>query len=98
MRVTESLMFRHQAAALSAAYGRLFDVQAQLTSGRRLLEPSDDPSAIRPALDVRATRSRLAQVQRNADFASSDLGSADGALQGVSDLITRARELAVEGA
>ena len=98
MRVTQSLMLRHQSAALSAAYARLFQVQAQLSSGKRLLQPSDDPSSIRPALDVRTARARLEQVTRNGSFAAGELGSMDGVLQGVSDLVTRARELAIEGA
>jgi flagellin-like hook-associated protein FlgL len=98
MRVTQSLLLRGQAAALTAAYGRIFEVQASISSGRRLLRPSDDPTAIRPALGVRAARGRLEQVRRNAEFAGSELATAEGALQNASDLIARAREIAVSGA
>ena len=98
MRVTQSLLLRNQSASISAAYGRLFEVQAQLSSGRRLLAPSDDPAAVRPALDARTGRSRLAQTRRSADLAAGELGSSDGALRNMSELIARAREIAVEGA
>jgi flagellar hook-associated protein 3 FlgL len=98
MRVTQSAMLKNQAAALSAAYVRLFGVQSQVSSGRRLQKPSDDPAAVRSALDVRAGRSRLAQVRSNAGLASSELANAEGMLRNATDLIARARELAVQGA
>ncbi|MBL8840737.1 MAG: flagellar hook-associated protein FlgL [Planctomycetes bacterium] len=98
MRITQSLLYRHQADALTSAYLRLFDVQAQLSSGRRLLKPSDDPSSIRPALDVRAGRRRLEQVRKNAELASSELGTAEGILRNASDIVARAQEIAVSGA
>src|SRR5688572_6736305 len=98
MRVTQSAMLKSQAASLSAAYARLFGVQAQVTSGVRLSKPSDDPAAVRAALDVRAGRSRLAQVRSNAGLAGGELANAEGVLRNSTDLITRARELAVEGA
>src|SRR5262245_3439034 len=98
MRVTQSMLFRNQASSLSASYARLFGVQAQISSGRRLLAPSDDPAAIRPVLDLRAGRRRLDQVKSNAGFVAGELGAADGALQSMSDLVIRAREIAVSGA
>jgi len=98
MRITQSMMFRQQTDGLSAAYARLFDVQAQLSSGRRLLKPSDDPSAIRPALDARSGRRRLEQTRKDADLASSELGSAEGVVRNATDLVVRAQEIAVAGA
>ncbi len=98
MRVTQSMLFRNQADSLSAVYGRLFKVQAQLTSGQRLQRPSDDPSAIRPALETRAGRRLLEQVRKNADLATSELGTAEGVLRNASDLVARAQEIAVAGA
>ncbi len=98
MRITQSLLYRHQADALTAAYLRMFDVQAQLSSGRRLLKPSDDPSSIRPALDARAGRRQLEQVKKNAELASSELGTAEGILRNASDIVSRAQEIAVSGA
>jgi flagellin-like hook-associated protein FlgL len=98
MRVTQSLLLRHQSAGIAAAYARLFDVGGQISSGRRLLQPSDDPGSIRPALDVRSGRARLAQAKENAGFALGELGQAEGTLRSMSELVTRARELAIEGA
>ncbi len=98
MRITQSMMFRQQTDGLSAAYSRLFDVQAQLSSGRKLLKPSDDPAAIRPALDARSGRRRLEQQKKDADLASSELGSAEGILRNATDLVVRGQEIAVAGA
>lgn len=98
MRITQKHLFRQQAESLTSAYGRLFEVQAQLSTGRRLLKPSDDPAAIRPALDVRAGRRRLEQVRKNADLATNEIGTAEGILRNATDIVTRAREIAVAGA
>jgi flagellin-like hook-associated protein FlgL len=98
MRITQKHLFRQQAESLTAAYARLFDIQAGLTTGRRLNKPSDDPASIRPALDVRAGRRRLEQVKKNADLATSELGTAEGILRNANDIVSRAREIAVAGA
>ena len=98
MRITQSMLFHQQADSLSSAYVRLYDVQAQLSSGRRLLKPSDDPASIRPALDVRSGRRRLEQLKKNAELASSELGTAEGILHDATDIVSRAQELAVNGA
>ena len=98
MRITQSILLQSHAREISAEYERLYDVQAQLSSGLRLQKPSDDPAAIRSALDVRSGLRSLAQAGSNADLASAELGTADGMLQSASDLLTRAREIAVEAA
>jgi flagellar hook-associated protein 3 FlgL len=96
MRITQSILLQSHASQIAAEYERLFDVQAQLSSGLRLQKPSDDPGAIRTALDVRSSLAALAQAGSNADLASADLSTADGMLQNASDLLSRAREIAVE--
>jgi flagellin-like hook-associated protein FlgL len=98
MRITQSLVLRHQAESLSGAYSRLFQVQAQLASGKRVLKASDEPSAIRPLLDLHSARREIAQILRNSELASSELGTADGLLGNASDVIARAMEIAVSGA
>ncbi|MBM4013801.1 MAG: flagellar hook-associated protein 3 [Planctomycetes bacterium] len=98
MRITQKHLFRQQADSLTASYGRLFDVQQDLTTGRRLNKPSDDPASVRPALDVRAGRRRLEQVRKNAELATAELGTAEGILRNANDIIARAREIAVAGA
>src|SRR5258705_9332935 len=98
MRITQTLLLQSHVRQISSAYARLFTVQEQLSSGLRLQRPSDDPASIRPALDVRSGLRRLDQVRSNADLASTDLGTADGLLQNASDIVTRAREIAIAGA
>lgn len=98
MRITQNLMLQSHVRQLSSAYAQMFVVQEQLSSGKRLLRPSDDPSAIRTVLDLRSTLRRLDRVRGNADLASSELATSQGVLQNASDIVSRAREIAVAGA
>ena len=98
MRITQSLMLQSHVRQISSAYSQLFTVQDQLSSGRRLQRPSDDPSAIQSALDVRSGLRRLAAVGFNADQASSEFATAAGLLQSVTDILSRAKEIGVAGA
>jgi flagellin-like hook-associated protein FlgL len=98
MRITQTLLLQSHVREIATAYARLFTVQEQLSTGKRLTRPSDDPSAIRPALDLRSSLRRLSQAGSNADLASSEFSTAAGLLQNVSDVVTRAKELGVAGA
>ncbi len=98
MRITQTLMLQSHVRQISSAYAQLFDVQDQLSSGRRLQKPSDDPASIRPALDVRSGLRRLDAVGNNADMASSEFATAAGLLQNVTDILTRAKEIGIAGA
>jgi flagellar hook-associated protein 3 FlgL len=83
---------------LAGSASRLAKIQAQLTSQRRIVRPSDDPAAavraIRYDSDLAATR----QFRRNADAAKAWLGVTDVAFGTATDLLQRAHELAVQGA
>ncbi len=98
MRITQTLLLQSHVRQISSAYARLFTVQEQLSSGRRLQRPSDDPASIRPALDVRSGLRRLDQVSSNASLASSEFSTAAGLLQNVADIVTRAKEIGIAGA
>jgi flagellar hook-associated protein 3 FlgL len=72
--------------------------QSQLSSGKRILKPSDDPFGTSQALAYRADLASNRQYQANATDGAAWLDAADTALGGVSALVLRARDLVVRGA
>lgn len=72
--------------------------QRQLTTGRRLLSPADDPIAAARTLGLRESLARLEQFDRNANMARNRLSFEESALQGVTNVLQRVRELALQAA
>ena len=71
--------------------------QQQISLGKRILTPSDDPADSVRILDLNQSLSRLDQFQDNLDFARSRLSLSEGTLQAVTASLQRTRELAVQG-
>lgn len=79
------------------AQARLQRTQEELATGKRVLNPSDDPVAASQIMSIRSELSRIETLQKNANHAYSDLSLAESTLAGVQDALQRVRELAVRG-
>ncbi len=73
------------------------NTQLQISSGKRILAPSDDPAGSVRLLDLGESLSRLNKFQSNIDFAQNRLSLSDTTLQSVTNNLQRVRELAVQG-
>lgn len=71
--------------------------QQQLSTGRRLLSPADDPIAAARTVEMRESLSRLDQFDRNGEVARNRLNYEETALVSVNDALQRIRELAIQG-
>lgn len=85
-------------AQLSDIRQRIRTVEQQSITGLKLIDPSDMPNALGEVDALEASIKDQGQWQNNASFAISVQNTADGVLGEVSDLLARARELAVLGA
>jgi flagellar hook-associated protein 3 FlgL len=83
---------------LSNNMSRLDKLQSQMSTGRVINKPSDDPVGISFSLRYRSELAEHAQYQRNIDGALSWLEYTDTMLDQTVQVIHRARELAVQGA
>jgi flagellar hook-associated protein 3 FlgL len=97
MRISTAQIFRQSVDAMLDRQKELTQTELQVASGKRILNPSDDPSATVRILDLKETQQRLLQFQRNADAATAKLDQEETALQGMENLLQRVRELAVQG-
>ena len=97
MRISTSQIFRQSVDAMLEKQRELSKTELQVATGKRILNPSDDPSASVRILDLQESQQRLAQYQRNADVATAKLDQEETALQSMENLLQRVRELAVQG-
>jgi flagellar hook-associated protein 3 FlgL len=77
---------------------RLAEANRQVSSGKRVNQPSDAPDQIDGILQLRADRQWNAQIRSNLSIALTHAQSADQALAGSVRLLDRARVLAGQGA
>ena len=73
----------------------LFKAQQEISSGKRINKPSDDPAGIRDSLLLRTNVSQSNQYIRNIDNNRLYIQATDSALQSVDISLIRAKELAV---
>lgn len=96
MRVSTRGAYLNGLQAMQRLQEALDFTQRQISSGRRILNPSDDPIGSARALGLRETISRLEQFDRNATIANSRLSQEETALKSVNDVLQRVRELALQ--
>lgn len=98
LRITQNSMNRTQLAGLNGSLARLQQTQEQLTSGKKLNRPSDNPVDTVSAMRLRGEQRQLEQFGENITDGLSRLRSADDALTRMSPQLNRIRQLVIAGA
>jgi flagellar hook-associated protein 3 FlgL len=75
---------------------KLARLQEQLASGQKILKPSDDPAAAARTLELEQVAARTEQYQDNITAADMRLQLQDTTLADVTNLLQRARDLAIQ--
>ncbi|MCK9284398.1 MAG: flagellar hook-associated protein FlgL [Rhodocyclaceae bacterium] len=97
MRISTTMIFDKGVSSIQNRTSSLLRTQQQISSGRRILTPSDDPVAAAQSLQVGQAQAVNKQFQTAQGNAKDPLGIMDGQLSSVTDLLARVRELAVQG-
>ena len=92
-RVTSRTMSNVAMRGLQSSLARTQDLQNQLSSGRRVNRPGDDPAAAAASMKLRSARTANQQYQRNVEDSTGRLNVADSALTQISERVLRAQEL-----
>jgi len=95
-RITQRTIANTALRGLQTQLGRTQVLQQQLSSGRRVSQPSDDPSATVSSMTLRSRREADQQYLRNMDTVSGRLTVTDNALTELSDRLIAFRNLIVE--
>ena len=97
-RMSSAQMHQGSLNVIFDAQARLQKTQEALATGKKVNEASDDPVASAQITAVRAELSRLEVMQKNVNTAYDELAMTESALSSAEDLISRAREISVQGA
>src|SRR6185369_1142570 len=96
MRISTGMMFDNGTTGLLDNQSTLFKLQNQMSTGRRVLTPSDDPVASAQALVATQSQSVNQQYMDNQGSAKSQLGLVEGNLDSLTSLLQDIRERAVQ--
>ena len=96
MRISTNQIFEGGALGIQNNQSNLFRLQNQMSTGRRMLSPEDDPVAAAQALLITQAKEVTGQHMENQKSASSQLGLVDAQLGSLTDLIQNVRERVIQ--
>lgn len=95
MRLSTNTIYELSLASMTSQQNLLQKTQQQISTGKRILTPSDDPVAAAQVLNIAQRDSSNTQYATNLTVAQESLALSETALGSVSDLIQSVREAAV---
>lgn len=94
-RVSENSSVHSINHAVGKTKARLEDIQIKGSTLKRIMKPSDDPIGNVDLLAVRSQNIDAGQYLRNINFAQTSLNFAETSLGELTDILTKAKELAI---
>ncbi len=97
MRVTNTFLHERMLYDIQSVMSRLVRTQNELSSGKRILKPSDDPLGTSLVLRWRAQIAKMDRWTKNIEELQSRFEMAESNLNSVKDLLMRARDIFIRG-
>ncbi|RDH85216.1 MAG: flagellar hook-associated protein 3 [endosymbiont of Seepiophila jonesi] len=97
LRISTNMLFEKGISSMLEQQTKLSNTQDQISSGKRILTPKDDPAGSAYLLDLKGSISRVDQYQYNADRTRARLELEETALASVGNILHRVHELAIQG-
>lgn len=94
-RVSSNILASRIATDIVQKQHDLTKVQTQISSGKRINTPSDDPAQAAHIIKMQEAEKQLDQYQRNASSAESQLSLEESALTGTANILLNLRDLAL---
>jgi flagellar hook-associated protein 3 FlgL len=98
MRISTAYQFETYSSDIRASLERMNAAGRQVSTGKRLEKPSDDPLGTSRVLTMRSYRAATKQYAENLNVAKGVLGYTEESLGSLHDSVKRAYALAVQGA
>jgi flagellar hook-associated protein 3 FlgL len=95
MRVTSQTQQRNALNNIFRITEDMFNAQKEITSGKKIHKPSDDPSGMRDTLALRTSIKKIEQYDRNITNNQIFLSRGESALGSIGVSLTRAKELSI---
>lgn len=96
MRISTNMLYANGVKGINEQWAAALKLQQQITTGRRILTPSDDPVAAAQALNVQHSKDINTQFATNIKYATSALSFEEGQLGSMVDIFGRLKELATQ--
>lgn len=96
MRISSVTMFDQSTASMNRQQSDFLKVSQQIASGRRVVNPSDDPQAASRAVGVDQAKAVTEQYADARTSARNSLAQTESILNSVSDAVTSAKTLLVQ--
>lgn len=96
MRISTSQLYNMNVAKVGDLQSSLAKTQQQISSGTRVLSPSDDPIASARALQVKSAKAALSVEAANQGTAADSLKTLDSSLSSITDVLQYIRDRALE--
>ncbi|MGI8385395.1 flagellar hook-associated protein FlgL [Robertmurraya sp. P23] len=97
MRVTQGMLASNSLKNLSNSYKQMGKYQDQLSTGKKITKPSDDPVVAMKGMFYRSNLSEVEQYKRNLSEAYLWMENSEAGVEHVNEALQRVRELAVQG-
>jgi flagellar hook-associated protein 3 FlgL len=97
-RITSEMVSTSMLAGIETAQTALARTQAELSSGKSILEPSDNPYGASQAIDLQSALDGLTSYEQSAQDGLSRMNAASGALTSINSQVQRVRELVLQAA
>ena len=98
MKISTKLFNQQQVSRFGKLNEEIQSLQNKISTGKNIVQASDDPIGAVNLSGLQQVKERFSQYSRNADNAINRLTIADTALQSVTNLMVRAKELAIQAA
>jgi flagellar hook-associated protein 3 FlgL len=95
-RITTQMTSDMTLANLQQAMDRVDTTQQELSSGKRINQPSDDPYGTSLSLQMRGQLAQLDSFSKNVDDGTAWAQAASTSLSGIDSIVQRVRELVVQ--
>jgi len=96
MRISSSQMYTNSVTSMLNQQSKLAATQQQLSTGQRILSPSDDPVGTVRSLELNRAQDQTEQYLRNADLLDSRLRLEESVVDSSIDVVQRIRELSIQ--
>ena len=95
MRISDNTNYGVVRDSISRSRNRMENLQGQSATLKKVNRPSDDPVGSAKVLEVRTDKVNNDQFQNNAKLAETFLNNTDHALEDLSEIAMRAKEIAI---
>ena len=98
MKISTQLFNQQQVKTFGKLTEDIQNLQAKIASGKNFVRASDDPVAAAELSALKTVSEKFNQYSKNAQSGINRLNIADSSLQAITNLMVRAREIAIQAA